>query len=108
MNIEWKKPEEWDEDPTAFPNEEVLLLMEIAGGDNPLVDEMDGFRYCTMGHWMPANGDEDGYWEYVGWDWDQDCFVSTTGDKVVGWSPMPDTGGRRRGGKGFVKLKVVP
>jgi hypothetical protein len=113
MNIQWNAPETWDEDPGAYPNEEVLLLVEIVTGVNCLIDAMEGERYCTMGHWMPditySDGEVDkGHWEYVGWDWDQDCFVGTRGDKVIGWSPMPDTGGKRRGGKGTVMLKVVP
>jgi hypothetical protein len=112
MEIKWNKPEEWDEDPSAFPNEEVLLLLQIDKGDNCLIDEVEGTEYCTMGHWMPkitySNGEvEEGHWVYVGWDWCQNHFVETTGDKVIGWSPMPDTGGKRRSGKGFVRLEVL-
>jgi hypothetical protein len=111
MKIKWYKPEEWDEDPQAFPNEEMLLLVEIADGENCLIDDVQGSQYCTMGHWYPKieyrDGTvEEGHWEYVGWDWDQDCFVGTRGDKVIGWAPMPDTQGKRRGGKGFIRLVV--
>jgi hypothetical protein len=111
MEIKWYKPEEWDEDADAFPNEEVLLLLQVTDGENCLIDAERDTEYCTMGHWMPkisySNGCvEEGHWEYVGWDWCGDCFVGTRGDKVIGWAPMPDTGGKRRDREGFVHLEV--
>ena len=110
--IKWYKPKDWVEDPQAYPNEECLLLVKVAEGDNCLVDKLEGTTYCTMGHWYPkieySDGTvEAGHWEYVGWDWDQDCFVGTKGDKVIGWVPMPDTQGPSRSGKGFVRIEVV-
>jgi hypothetical protein len=91
----WNKPEEWVEDPCAFPNELVLLLVQIDKGENCLVDAVEGTEYCTMGHWYPkielSDGTvEEGHWEYVGWNWCQNCFVGTKGDKVIGWLPRPE------------------
>ena len=87
----WKTIDTFNEDPALFPNRPVMLLMEIAAGENCLVDDTAGNLYVTMGHWYPKDsGIYNGYWEYVGWDWDQDCFVGSTGDKVVGWQELPD------------------
>ena len=87
----WLKPDTYKEDPNLFPNRPVLLLLEV-GGDtvNCLVDDVPGNQYVTIGNWIPAQGVMNGHWEYVGWDWDQDCFVGSIGDKCVGWMEMPD------------------
>jgi|SRR5262245_22771317 len=117
FGIKWNKPEDWPEDAQAFPNEECLLLVEVTDlCHNCLVDQEQGTHYCTMGHWMPQVPDskhpeDQGHWEYVGWDWCQDHFTPGTGDKVVGWIMMPDVQAahdvnphRRGGGKGFMML----
>jgi hypothetical protein len=95
MKIKWNEPRAWKEDPGLFPNDLVLLLVQIVKGKNCLIDVESGDTFVTMGNWCPKikNSDgtvEKGHWEYVGWNWDQDEFVSTEGDKVIGWSPLPE------------------
>lgn len=93
--MKWHKPEDWKEDTSCFPNELVLLRVEITQGKNCLVDDEAGVTFITMGHWYPRieshDGTvEEGHWEYVGWNWCQECFVGTRGDKVIGWTPLPE------------------
>ena len=99
----WNTPETWQEDPTAFPNRPVLLLVQITIGANCLVDDVKGAKFCTMGRWFPKvelDGEsiEDGHWDYVGWNWEQDCFIGTRGDKVIGWMELPKTKDYVKGG----------
>jgi hypothetical protein len=91
----WKKIDTFKEDPGLFPNRPVLLLLEITEDTtNCLVDDIKGSRYVTMGHWYPDEvGDKEdgrGHWEYIGWDWEQDYFITATDGKIVGWQELPD------------------
>lgn len=92
--MEWNKPETWTEDTSSFPNELVLLLVQISKGTDCLIDAIKGTKFVTMGHWYPeivhdSGAREAGHWEYVGWDWCQDTFVGTKGDRVIGWARLP-------------------
>lgn len=68
------------------------LLVDYTDGFNPLVDPepndgTDAVEAWTVGH----NGyDHTGIdeWQFVGWNWEQDCFCEGSGE-VVAWAPMP-------------------
>jgi len=95
IRVGWQPVETWVEEEGCYPNDLVLVLVEVSDkSTNCLVDQVQGTRYVTMGHWYPeielSDGTkEEGHWEYVGWDWCQDCFVGTQYDKVVAWQPLP-------------------
>jgi hypothetical protein len=63
---------------------------------NPDQDEFTAFDdsltpYETIGFNNLENTQED-RWEFAGWDWSQDCFITGRGE-VIGWSemsPKPD------------------
>ena len=91
--MHWNLPETFKEDPSLFPNRLLLLLVEVTEvSTDCIVDAVEGTQYVTMGHWYPGVILTDpGHWEYVGWNWDQDCFVGTHYDKVLGWAELPTT-----------------
>ena len=93
--IIWHPAHTWSEDPGCYPNDLVMVLVEVSKDSKGcLVDQVEGTRYVSMGHWYPdadmRNGKvEPGHWEVVGWNWCQDTFQANATDKVIAWARLP-------------------
>ena len=94
--IIWHPAHTWSEEPGCYPNDLVLVLVEVTDeSTNCLVDQVEGTRYVSMGHWYPdlelKDGKvERGHWEVVGWNWCQDHFRGNDTDRVVAWARLPE------------------
>lgn len=83
-HVEWQKME-------SAPKDGTMLRLLI----NPDRDEFTAFDdsltpFETIGFNNLENTEED-RWEFAGWDWSQDCFITGRGE-VIGWAEMPETG----------------
>jgi hypothetical protein len=93
--VVWRPADTWVEEEGCYPNELVLVLVEVSHDSHDcLVDQVEGTKYVSMGHWYPdielSDGRiEKGHWEVVGWNWCQDTFRANGTDTVVGWAPLP-------------------
>jgi hypothetical protein len=94
-SVMWQPVDTWVEDPGCYPNDLVLVMVEVSKKSRGcLVDQAEGTRYVSMGHWYPDlelnDGKvEPGHWEVVGWNWCQDTFQVNDTDMVIGWAPLP-------------------
>jgi hypothetical protein len=60
----------------------------VLNGAGPLYDTAD--PCWTIGGNTVENTGVD-HWQFVGWNWEQDCFVDTStdsGHRVLGWAPF--------------------
>ena len=93
--VNWQPAETWVEEEGCYPNDLVLVLVEVSDTSmNCLVDQVQGTRYVSIGHWYPdiehSDGKvEKGHWEVVGWNWCQDHFRGNDTDKVIAWAWLP-------------------
>jgi hypothetical protein len=76
----------WQDMATASKDGTMLRLLI-----NPDREEFTAFDdsltpYETIGFNSLADTLED-CWEFAGWDWQQDCFITGRGE-VIGWSPI--------------------
>jgi len=74
-------------DMASAPKDGTMLRLLV----NPDQDEFTAFDdsltpYETIGSNSLADTGED-RWEFAGWDWQQDCFITGRGE-VIGWSPF--------------------
>jgi hypothetical protein len=61
------------------------LLRLLVEFDDCAIDDGEG-PFATVGqNFMDTTGED--AWQFVGWDWEQDCFVDGVG-RPVGWMPM--------------------
>lgn len=79
----------WNDPISARKDGTMLHLLIRQGQDDqdaftPFDDSMD--PYETIGFNSFENTEED-RWQFAGWDWQQDCFVTGAGE-VIGWLPF--------------------
>ncbi len=76
----------WDGMQTAPKDGTIVRLLVVPDPEawTPFDDSHN--PYETIGFNNLADTDED-RWEFVGWDWNHDCFVSGLGE-VIGWLPF--------------------
>lgn len=80
---------EWQDMATAPKDGSMLRLLV-----NPSPEEFTAFDdsltpFETIG-FNNLDNTEDDRWEFAGWDWSQDCFITGRGE-VIGWAPFAAT-----------------